>query len=639
MATQNDFGWYIANENNIPPNSGTDESGNINTLLAAVASAGGGVIYFATGSYLLQGPVGVTTSGAGSSIAIVGAGWSLETGGTVFQTDYPFQSSGSQDIFAISSAAGTGGIYIGRIAVDRFSLLQANPTYTTTTASPGFRIPLQNADVMVPVNTTTGTSIPNGAYLVISGLDDTGHALTMYGLLISGSGGSTWTVQNVSEDAPQVHMQKNASVAMMGPTTGATFAVNGASNVHFDEIYTKADFDTIRLGQSGSQSWSDVYVTNCHFDNTIESFAHLVGGGNNLFVKNCHVRGLNNGPYVAGTNIALFVDLSHTSDIASNVNLDLVDVEAYAFGVYFSTSSGTLRDSAFEGVSIDGATGLAGYFLQCTAAQASVHGIRIDAGWATCDNKASNNGSGVVLDAGGFGNLYGIDISAMKFSGSSSGSGVSIVNGSSNVTITGCEIYGSGIGGVSIGGSGASHIVVTGNNLGSVHRTHNGNINGVTIAPVSGNASDIVIYGNQLGGNQTAAVALDARTANCRDIEISSNAMSGYGASGGAITQLGNVGTTSGLVNVNAATNAGYNPVGLPPNQPGVPASGTALLNPFLYDCRVYVYGGNVSQISFVSPAGVPEVTGVTGGEIIVGAGEIIVLGYTSIPSWKWLGL
>jgi len=78
--------------------------------------------------------------------------------------------------------------------------------------------------------------------------------------------------------------------------------------------------------------------------------------------------------------------------------------------------------------------------------------------------------------------------------------------------------------------------------------------------------------------------------------------------------------------------NQGYNPAG-PQTAPSMPASGTALTNPFFFDAAVYISGGTVTAIAVGGTS-----TGLTSGSVIVPAGETITLTYSAAPTWVWIG-
>lgn len=64
---------------------------------------------------------------------------------------------------------------------------------------------------------------------------------------------------------------------------------------------------------------------------------------------------------------------------------------------------------------------------------------------------------------------------------------------------------------------------------------------------------------------------------------------------------------------------------------PTVPASATALTNPFDRDASVVVFGGAVSDISVDSQS-----QGITSGLVSVPSGKTVTLTYTIAPSWAW---
>ena len=100
---------------------------------------------------------------------------------------------------------------------------------------------------------------------------------------------------------------------------------------------------------------------------------------------------------------------------------------------------------------------------------------------------------------------------------------------------------------------------------------------------------------------------------------INSEFQGGIPQFGGSIPQL-------------ARGNNGYNPTG-PQTAPAIPASGTALANPFPFDCTVYVTAGTVTAIAVGGTA-----TGLTSGSVFIPAGETITLTYTVAPTWVWIG-
>jgi hypothetical protein len=69
-------------------------------------------------------------------------------------------------------------------------------------------------------------------------------------------------------------------------------------------------------------------------------------------------------------------------------------------------------------------------------------------------------------------------------------------------------------------------------------------------------------------------------------------------------------------------------------NDPAIPASTTALPNPFYRDAAVTVAGGTVTAIAVDGQS-----LGVTSGTVFVPSGKSITLTYSSAPTWKWMSV
>lgn len=147
----------------------------------------------------------------------------------------------------------------------------------------------------------------------------------------------------------------------------------------------------------------------------------------------------------------------------------------------------------------------------------------------------------------------------------------------------------------------------------------------VFIGPISRNSDNDAfrIYGS----TNTVIIAPQFLGQNTNAIEIDSTS-AGVHVSGGRIAgAVSNASTTTIIKDV-----AGYNPTG-PQTAPTMPASGTALTNPFPFDSNVYVSGGTVTAIAVGGTA-----TGLTSGAVFVAAGETITLTYSAAPTWVWIG-
>lgn len=117
-----------------------------------------------------------------------------------------------------------------------------------------------------------------------------------------------------------------------------------------------------------------------------------------------------------------------------------------------------------------------------------------------------------------------------------------------------------------------------------------------------------------------------------QDIALSGVTATNCKFSGGSTKAFFEGGYSSIGLNVLFKNNDGYNPTG-PQTAPAVPASGTALTNPFPFNCTVYVAGGVVTAIAVGGTA-----TGLTSGSVFIPTGETITLTYTSVPTWVWIG-
>ena len=98
----------------------------------------------------------------------------------------------------------------------------------------------------------------------------------------------------------------------------------------------------------------------------------------------------------------------------------------------------------------------------------------------------------------------------------------------------------------------------------------------------------------------------------------------------GKITQISNIYDVFGILTPSPTTLSGQRSP-----TPAMPASGTALVNPFGVGCTVYLTGGTVSAVAIGGAA-----TGLTAtpASVRVPAGQSITLTYTAVPSWTWFG-
>lgn len=155
-----------------------------------------------------------------------------------------------------------------------------------------------------------------------------------------------------------------------------------------------------------------------------------------------------------------------------------------------------------------------------------------------------------------------------------------------------------------VNGSGTQ---IIGNQFHSNSQTTSGAAPDITLA---GSLSDISIVGNYFG-------PLDGGIVNKTSYGY-------YVNTGTVVAAWGNIlapsSRTVGLTNWNSIQTA-----------PTVPASGTALINPFSLPCMVYVNGGAVTAIAIRGATVLPG-----DGVVQLGSQDSITLTYTTAPTWVW---
>jgi len=113
-------------------------------------------------------------------------------------------------------------------------------------------------------------------------------------------------------------------------------------------------------------------------------------------------------------------------------------------------------------------------------------------------------------------------------------------------------------------------------------------------------------------------------------IEIDGGVVSGVPTAGTFVDDSGN-----SVLSVRGVQ--GFSPAGAQ-TAPTMPASGTAITNPFPFDCTVYIYGGTVTDIEIDGTS-----TGLTtassgSASVRVAAAQSITLTYSGAPTWTWFG-
>lgn len=236
------------------------------------------------------------------------------------------------------------------------------------------------------------------------------------------------------------------------------------------------------------------------------------------------------------------------------------------------------------------------------------------------------------------------------YSGIEANSGIGVVNYNIKVHNNLC-LYNnkgniSGQGGIHIGTG--TNVNISGN---SIH--HDGNGANASYGIRLGAASfNVLVTGNQIwdegqGGTQGVGLNIDSGASHIHitgnmffDDQTSKTTAYHINGSGSWIAIRGNFfdAAIGSKINVSGAycmfeDNLGVNPAG-PLSAPGVPASGTALTNPYPYACRVFINGGTLSDVAI---SGIS--TGSTSRALVIGAFENITMTYSAAPTWTWFGL
>jgi parallel beta-helix repeat protein len=139
---------------------------------------------------------------------------------------------------------------------------------------------------------------------------------------------------------------------------------------------------------------------------------------------------------------------------------------------------------------------------------------------------------------------------------------------------------------------------------------------------VVGNRS--VVQGNQVFDNQTTKTTTYGCALNSGNHRVIGNDFTGVSSTGIFVAAGG---TTNYF-----AMNGNYNPAGVL-TAPSVPATTVAQTNTFGVDATVTVSGGTVTVIAVGGTA-----TGLTSGTFRVPQGQTITLTYSVAPTWKWYG-
>lgn len=406
------------------------------------------------------------------------------------------------------------------------------------------------------------------------------------------------------------------------PTSGSTFKIASGSGISFSNVTTFDAYDDFTLGTAGSTALNQFLVFNCKAFGTRNTEFHIVGGCAGIQVKNSFFGG-----NASGSCMVFDMPAGNTVDV---VYISKVDFETFSSGI-IATMAGSIADYFLESVIIDAATA-----SPCINFAPAAGGSIARGKMHNCWFSMAGAFPCVKLSAGAnSGSSAGIDeliVSNCNISGSNT-AGMYIGDGTRDVVVSGCTIYGCGTGaGINILGTNTTRgITIAGNKISNVYG--NANNNAILINPSSGATSDrITIVGNDLSGSTAQAIVLNFTPGTISNVLIEGNNLVASG-SNPPISWTGTPPTTVQLVN-----NLGYNPIGLQ-SAPGIPATNVVLTNPFPFAADVTITA-NAGGGCIVTKNGTILFTIAASGfqTIRLGVGETIALTYASAPTWIWMG-
>ncbi len=236
-----------------------------------------------------------------------------------------------------------------------------------------------------------------------------------------------------------------------------------------------------------------------------------------------------------------------------------------------------------------------------------------------------------------------------SMSGIECNSGQSIPVNNEGITIKNNIIFNNTLDGIQLGAAKSS--LVAGNlshdnNGGGIHLENSsifvnivgnhirnegqGGTNGVGIEISSSSVTDILIENNMLFDDQsTKTMAYQLNGGGGSNIIARNNYL------GPSIGQRNNLAVGAGNI---FEGNHGYNPTGIQ-TSPTIPAASASIVNPFPYTVQVIVVGGAAVNIG-IGNTSATTATGLASGGVTLAAGQYINLGaYTTAPTWVWIGL
>jgi len=321
-----------------------DDTAAIRAAYAALKTAGGGILYFPVGTYLMSGYLTLTSS----NVIIMGAGWGsiIKQFGSTFANYGFFQGTGLSNIFVHDL------------------MLQGNnvPDQAATATTVGnVTIPATGSNVTVGVSNTL---VPPGSSLNIFG-----GGYWLIGNVVAGGGTSSLTVSVTQSIAAGDVILSGATVNVVQEDI-VSQALGGSwvncSNLVYERVYFK-NMQQTALYIDGS-TYTNCKIDKCVFDTVMAgrscapTFSPFIYAGNtgstatqyptNISITNCYALNAAYGGFWVATRYSVvdfctFVSCGEARVIAGQ---DLTVSNCIDINGYMSQESGEFIESFSEGL-------------------------------------------------------------------------------------------------------------------------------------------------------------------------------------------------------------------------------------------------------------------------------------------------
>lgn len=316
--------YRVVQDYGADPTGTVDSSAKINAALAAAHAAGGGVVFFDSGTYLAN----IVWPAGGSDITLLGYGVLL----------YPFNLA--NDVILIRSA----------VELDRAAIMGSwhiiNAAQTGAPPPPGAGAALHiNISANSAASYFENIEIQNGGNGVwVEGTGTQGAAVYMRNLQIFGTAGpgASLRITGNSSNSGNVQIDK-AQITNGG--TGPGITITGGLGHSFVNVDCEDTADGVQIFPSANPSIQDLFFTNCtiaagpHTPTT--AFAFNIGaiGGR---VENLRITGGEATGFASQSGIV--INDSGAAGAIRGVVIDGVYIGGNVVGVLINSASGHLSD-------------------------------------------------------------------------------------------------------------------------------------------------------------------------------------------------------------------------------------------------------------------------------------------------------